>query len=313
VSPAEDTASTIERMLVLKALPFLAGVHPDELAAVAEHVVAREFRRGELLFGGDGAPVTSIHLVLEGRVAERRDGRVFRTHGPQRVLGGIEALALAGDGVEAVAEEDTRTLAIERADLHEVLEDNFGVLSATLHGVAGATLRLRRRLVPSAGFPDEAEAGDVEPGTLCELAARVGFLRRYTWLQCARIRTLGQLAREARLVSLADGESLWGEGDAAEDAAVVVRGIVACATSDGAHRFEAGRGTILGLEEALAMEGRWHGAVARETVSVLRITRVAVVDVLEDDADTALEVLAAFARVAAQLRTRIACSLTGGT
>ena len=86
--PADESTSAIERMLAIKAMPVFADVHPDELALVAEHARVHAFRRGETLYAGTEAPVSSIHLVLDGRVTEYRGGRPFVTHGPHRVLGG---------------------------------------------------------------------------------------------------------------------------------------------------------------------------------------------------------------------------------
>jgi len=311
VSRAEDSAHTIERMLAIKALPLFSDVHPDELAIVAEHAQVRRFRRGETLFSSTETPLTSIHLVLEGRVAEHRGGRLFRMHGPQQVVGGIDALALADAEVAAVAEEETSTLVIERADLRDVLEDNFGVLSATLQAVAAANLRMRRHLVPSAGFAEHADEGPDDPPLLQDLGARIAFVRGHPWLRHASIRTLGQIARDADLVVLPDRERLWAEGDPADHAVLIVRGVVVCATADDRQRFEGGRGAILGLEEALAMSARWCGAVTRGPVSLLRITRAAVLDALEDDPDTALGTLAALASVASQLRDHIARDTVG--
>src|SRR5262245_52479473 len=283
VPRADEAASPIERILAIKAIPEFADVHPDDLAVIAEHARVQTFQRGDILYAGAEQPVSSIHLVLGGRVAEYRGGRLFVMHGPQRVLGGEDALALSATDVVAVAEEDTRTLAIDRDHLRDVLEDNFGVLSAALQGVAAATLRLRRRIVPSAGY--EAPAVSVAEASAPpeELGARVAFLWRQTWLRHARVRTLGQLASEATPVTLADGELLWAAGDHAEDARIVVSGRVRCETDDGRQRFEASGGTVLGLEEALAMDARWYRAVVRTPGSALRIARAAVVDVLEDD------------------------------
>ena len=291
-------------MLAIKTLPLLADLHADELATIAAHARFCTFARGETLFSGADAPVAGIHLVLEGRVVEHRGGRPFREHGPQRVVGGIDALAHASADVMAVAAEDTRTLTIDRADLRDVLEDNFGVLSVTLQGVAAATLRLRRKLPPAAGFVAQGEAP--LSGSLDELGGRIEFLHRHTWLRHAGVRTLGQIAREAELVSVADGEPIWVEGEPAGHGAVVVTGTVACVTADRRQRFDVGPGTLVGLEEALAMDVRWCEATAHEPVAFLRISRATFVDVLEDDPDTALAVLAAFASVASALRDRVA-------
>jgi CRP-like cAMP-binding protein len=306
VPPVDETAGTIERMLAIKTQPMFADMHPDELAIIAEHLQVHTFRRGETIFSGTESPVACIHLVLEGRVTEFRGGRAFRSHGPQQVVGAVDALALAATDVAAVAEEDTTTFAIERAALREVLEDNFGVLSVALRGVAAATLHLRRQLVPSAGFAACVKDTDEAPVVLQELGARIAFLRGHPWLRHARIETLGQLAQEANFVSLPDRERLWAEGDPADHAVLVVQGLVVCATTDDRQRFEGGRRAIFGLEEALAVEARWYGAMTRGPVALVRITRTAIVDALEDDPDTALEALAAIARIASLLRDHVA-------
>lgn len=303
---AEDAGNAVERMLAMKALPLLAELHADELAVLAEHARLCTFARGETVFAGAEAPVESIHLVLAGSIEERRGGRPFRTHGPQRVVGGVDALAHATADVVAVAAEETRTLAIDRTALRDVLEDNFGVLTATLQGVAAATLRLRRQLVPSAGFPSRVEGAPGDPGPLDELGPRIAFLHRHTGLRHARVRTLGQIAREAEPITVAQGATIWTEGEPAEHGAVIVTGVVACATADGRQRFEVGPGAVIGLEEALAMDVRWYGSTARAPVSFLAVSRAAFVDVLEDDPDTALELLAALATVASALRDRTA-------
>jgi len=312
VPQADQSTSAIERMLAIKAMPVFADVHPDELAVVAESARVHVFHRGETLYAGTEAPVSSIHLVLDGRVTEYRGGRPFVTHGPHGVLGGEDALALTSSDVVAVADEDTRTLAIERDQLRDLLEDNFGILSATLQGVAAATLRLRRRIVPSAGWPEPQPIVGPSESLTDDLGARVAFLWEETWLHRARIRTLGQLARAADAVELREGERLWAAGDDAEDALIVVDGRVQCETADGRQRFDGGRGAILGLEEALAVEARWCGAVVRAPGAALHVTRAALIDVLEDDPDSALALLAACATLASGLRDLLASALNGG-
>jgi CRP-like cAMP-binding protein len=128
-------------------------------------------------------------------------------------------------------------------------------------------------------------------------------------LPAARIETLGHVAREAALVAVADGELLWREGEAADDLAIIVRGVVGC-RSAGGQRFQRGPGTIAGLDEALAIDTRWYDAVAREPLTVLRVTRAAILDALEDDPDTALHMLTILARIASRLRDRVARTTT---
>jgi CRP-like cAMP-binding protein len=307
VPPVEDGASAVERLLAIKTLPLFADLHADDLAVLAERARVYGFQPGETLFSSASGPLSSIHLVLEGRVTEHRDGQPFRSHGVRQVLGGVDVLADTGAEVIAIADEPTRTVAIDRDDLRDILEDNFAILSVALQGAAAATLRLRRRLLPSAGFPEPVAAGCTEPdaASLHDLGARIAFLRR-TSLQRARIRTLGQLARDAELRQVRTGTTLWVAGHSADHTLVVVRGVVECATADGVQRFALGPETVVGLEDTLALAPRWFTARAHGEVTLLQLSGAAIIDALEDDSDLALDALAALAAVASALRDRVA-------
>lgn len=298
-----DDSPPISRLLVIKALPLFTDVAADELAVIAEHAQQRSYAGGETIFGGPDAPVDAIHLILDGRITEHRQGRPFRTYGAQRVLGGVDALAHSGHTVHAVADEDTRTLAIDRAALRDILEDNFGILAAALQGVAAAILRLRRAL-PSSGFPAAPDVART-PQFADDLVERLTVLRRDTWLGHAGVRTLGQLAREADVATAAAGTRLWAADDLAEYGVLVLRGAIAC-TPAGGEPFHAGAGSIVGLEDALALESRWCAATAVGETTLLTLERAALVDALEDDTDSAVEVLGAMAGVASGLRDQIA-------
>jgi CRP-like cAMP-binding protein len=302
VPPADDDGP-IARLLIVKALPLFADVAADELAVIAEHMRSATFGTGEVVFGGPEQPVDAIHLIVDGRITEHRFGRPFRSYGPLRVIGGIDALARSGTEVQGIADEETRTLFIDRAALRDILEDSFGILSAALQGVAAATLRLRH-VLSAAGF-DTAHGIPDAPTFVDSLPARMNALRSDTWLGRAGVRTLGQLARESTLLATGGGTRLWGNGDTAEHAVVLLRGTVTCVAGDRAA-FRVGRGTVLGLDEALALEPRWHDATTAGETTLLSIGRATLIDALEDDTDTAVTVLAAMAGVASHLRDLVA-------
>ena len=300
--PQAEQSATIERLLAIRALPLFADVDLDELAVVAEHARTHQCAQGERLPPG-------IHLIVAGEVVEYRAGQPFRTHGPTHVVGGFDALALVATDTQLVCGQDTSTLTIGRDDLRDILEDNFGTLSAALQGVAASTLRLRRQL-PGGGFPGHEMPRPMASWPLDELWGRTAFLRAQRWLPAARIQTLGYLAREASLVSIPDGTVLWRESEPADDAAMIVGGALACTSAAGGHRFARGPGAILGIDESLAIEPRWYEAVARGPLTALRLSRAAVLDALEDDPDTALHMLTTLARVASRLRDRVARATT---
>jgi len=303
VPQAEERTGTMERLLVIKALPLFTDLPAEDLAVVAEHARLRFYARGDVLFSGSDQAVDSIHLVLKGRVEEHRCGQPFRMHGPLHIVGGLDALATASPNVEAVAVEDTETLSLDRNSLSVILEDDFGILTVSLQGVAAATLRTRRRL-PSAGFPEPSAVDRALATTPTDLVSRIAFLRRHTLFGRMKVRTLSQLVQEARIEKLAGRRSLWRVGGAAEHAIIVIDGTLVCSTRD-RQRFAAGPGTVLGLEEALATEVRWYDVRSKGPTLLLAIDRTSIIDALEDDSDSAMETLAAMATAACELRDRL--------
>src|SRR2546428_13852642 len=67
------TVGTVERILSLKRIPMLAGLSPEDLAAVAEHGRERFFPKGSVLLRG-GEPIPALYAVLDGRVHVARRG-----------------------------------------------------------------------------------------------------------------------------------------------------------------------------------------------------------------------------------------------
>ena len=56
------TVGTVERILSLKRIPMLAGLSPDDLAAVAEHGRERFFPKGSVLLR-EGEPIPALYAA----------------------------------------------------------------------------------------------------------------------------------------------------------------------------------------------------------------------------------------------------------
>jgi CRP-like cAMP-binding protein len=302
----EPQANAVELLLALKTVPPFSTLPPDDLALFVERAERRTFEPGAVLYEA-GAPIHAIHLVLGGRVVETRAGRRWAVREAYELVGGVDALAGTGHDVVVTADSATETLQLDRDDVIEVCYDRFAVLATVTAGVAAMAIAARRRLGPSAGR--SATARDTAPLTAAGrlgLPERVAILRALPALSFMRVLTLGDVAAASSELALDVGRAAWQAGDPADHIGVLLSGTIACATADGAQRFVLGPGAVLGGLDALASAPRWYGATATTPVRALRIRLADLLDVLEDDPETAVEGLTRFASATASLVDRVA-------
>ena len=97
---------------------------PAELAAIA--LLGREhaFDRGAVVCQS-GARLDRVHIVVDGHVRVRGGEHGDEVVGPEQTIGLLSLLARDDDGLDAVAEADTVTLALRADDLFDVFEDDF--------------------------------------------------------------------------------------------------------------------------------------------------------------------------------------------
>jgi hypothetical protein len=275
-------------VLALKAIPALSQAHPDDLIGLALRTVERRVPAGARLEPSvPGEP--ALFFVVEGRVREREgDGTVYEAPalpGLRAVLAGDEAPALAADG-EAVA------LEISRPALLEVLEEEFELCVAMLRHACRIALEEGGR--PSGGEPEPRERRDrFDPA---DLAERIVLLRAAGPFAGLRIALLGQLAVEMEPVEAEGGEVLWEPDEPATRMLVIAAGD---AEAEGPERGEArrlGPGALVGLPETLAAGDYGFRLRARGPLQALQLDGEELLDALEDDAASAVELLCALAR-----------------
>lgn len=283
----------LQRILTLRTFPGLAATPAEDLAAMAQHMLERQYAAGERLLH-DGQPVTRMFFIVDGEVELRRGGREHRTLGSKAVIGGLPAMARDADGYDALAVRDTLALVIPFDDMMDIFEDNFAILRRVLAGMCREALEARRRL-SAAGFSNVIAEPLVEHERPLDLVERMTVLRSVMSFTQSRLEAIAEMAHESRELRHAAGETLWKEGDTSDSMLVVVRGVVECKNADsGSFRF--GPGDTLGSLETPAGIPRWYDAVVAEDLIALALDREVMFDVFEDQFDMAMDMLEGLAR-----------------
>jgi len=280
--------SPLERAFHLKRLGALRDVPPADLGAVALLANEHAFPRGDALCKR-GDRVARVHVIVEGRVRVR--GREHGEHvlGPDDVLGLLTMLARDEHGLDAVAEADTRTLALSATALYDLLEDHFSLLHNQIRDLAAQTLRLRKR-IPDGTYLASAEDLGAAPTGDIDLVQRLLYLRRGV-LRDANMDALMGMAQRMRTVHFEPGTTLWRVGAPSGFLYALLSGRVRCTIEDGTH-FVCGPGYPLGNLESQCGTARWYEAVTETAVTALENDTDAFVDTLEQHFEMALDFVA---------------------
>jgi CRP-like cAMP-binding protein len=251
-----------------------------------------------------GSEVDEVHFIVEGEVEMRQsDGSVIIA-GPGEGVGMLGLIARDDEGVAAVARTEVLTLTVNADTLVDILEDHFRILRHLLRALCMLSIDNRRRHGNAALLEPTRESMVPRAVTELDLAQRIFCLRATAPFARSRIASLATLARQAKDVSFERGDTVWSAGDPGETALLIVSGSIKGASDDGTQTFRFEPGSYPGLMEAIARVPLWYSATAETPVTALRIDAEDIIDVLEDSADTALELMAV---VAAQLiETRVA-------
>jgi CRP-like cAMP-binding protein len=287
--PADAAAATLERAVALGRFSGLESLDAALRTTLAARTELRRHRAGAPL-GGDPSR-REIHLVVEGRLRERTRHGTSRDVGAGGIVGDLSALASPAEAAPATALADSVTLAIGLEDVIDLCEEHFALLVAVMRSVARAALAAEaERPPPRARRQAAAPARERGPEAL-DLAGRIALLAANPTLANVAVHTLGQLAQEARVVELARGGVLWEEGDASDRIVAVARGELVDRSRAGPRTLRAG--DLAGLLEALAGVPRPGRADAATPVVALSLDASLLVDAMEDDVETAVDVLAA--------------------
>ncbi|MEP6807181.1 MAG: Crp/Fnr family transcriptional regulator [Chloroflexota bacterium] len=180
---------------------LFAHVDPDGLRVLAGAMVRRRFRRNEVIFH-QGDLGDSLHVVTTGAVkivlpSPEGEEAIIATLRPGDFFGELALLDGAPHSATATAVEPVETLSLARTPFHRLLDEDSGLRSALLSGLAAELRRLTghveelhfldlagrlaMRLVRLARDRDPLAHGEVQldwPYTQSDLAAMIGGTRQ---------------------------------------------------------------------------------------------------------------------------------------
>jgi CRP-like cAMP-binding protein len=125
----------LQRADVLRQSRLFQELRGEELVGIAALVEEQRLKKGHELTGE--AADSYLYIVVEGKLAMRRDGKVIATAGPGEVF--FEPGLL--DGAEAQSQivivEDSRVLRLTRQALTRIMEERFTVVRGLLSHLGG--------------------------------------------------------------------------------------------------------------------------------------------------------------------------------
>jgi CRP-like cAMP-binding protein len=295
----------IETLRAMRVLFGQEGASAAALAALAQLATALRVPAGEHLTR-EGEPIGMVYFVIKGALRLARAGRPIGVVAELGALGA--AAAMAGDtrGIDAVAVSETIVLAVRAEDVLEILEDHFDMMQSALRRSASEGIKIRRTLMPHAGFNNNDRDGFPLPARPLDLAERILYLRR-TFGEQGYIDELTQIARIAEEVRHPPATRLWSVGDHADHSLILFSGAVLGTTPEGAA-FRLGPGDLVGSLDAVADEPRWYDATVGADLVALKLDREVMVDVWEDHPDLAFSFLRIVATTQLSLREHAAQS-----
>jgi len=272
----------LRRMVALRQFPIFATAELGELAMLAENVVDAEFPAGALV-ADVGAPVAAMQLVLDGRIALTTSGS--ESWGRREVFGTLEVLARRTLVAPAFAMTTTRTLQLFASDVAEVLEENVGVMLATIRDLASRLVGTRPGSPASIAVSIEGPLGLVEK--MIVLRQQVPFTR-------APLEALAALAQAADEVWFEPGAVVARAGELAAATYVIIEGALRTRSDDGASRV-LGPGDSIGPLELLGQVSHGLTIEATTPVRALRSAAPTLLDVIRDHTELGLVMLSQFA------------------
>jgi len=294
----------VERMVTLRSFPGWSGLEPSELALLADLAVPRFAPAGTVLAAAD-QPSTQIFMIVRGELEVELEGQVIGHYGPGAAVGGIAAFAGRTEGYAIRVLEDATLLVTPVAEVEEVFEDRFPILANVLRVLAEQMIELRRRLGPSAGYPEVVDTGASCPARSLDLVERIFYLRKNLAMDDSSIDSVAVLAKAAEEIRGAPGDVLWREGDVADGMLAILCGRVRC-TNDLGQTFVLGAGDLAGSLDSAARAGRWCTLTVEDGVVGLQLPRDAMLDVWEDHPELPLRLLRAFSRQVLAMQQKVA-------
>lgn len=292
--------SPLDRALFLKAQPYLAGLSPRVVAALAQHTEEVAFAPDAPVYEAGRAP-ERIYFLSSGAVRTVYEGYAPLSTAAPGGIGLIEYLAESEQPPRAWAHGDVFALSLDVATLLQLVEDEFVLYMTFARNLARAALDELRSRPPAqraeAGFSQAREREELEA---VDLVQRIARARESAFFDGSSLTVMTQLLRFQEPRLLRAGEILWAQGSPVESLALVLDGSLASACDAGETAQPAG--STLGAWELFADETRREEVRATTAARVVEIDRGLFADMLEDHFEFAMDYLAKLSRRVIGLR-----------
>jgi CRP-like cAMP-binding protein len=296
--------AALERLLHLRRVPLIGSLPPADLSVMADYARERFFAKGERALRA-GQPVDAVYVVIEGMLGVARDGRYLGGALPGSGVGGLGLVARDTAGIDAVAEEDTLTLELDRDSILEMLEDHFPILRHMIRETCRLFISSWRR------YPHDIKSIPRSPSALTstdkdlDLIDRIVFFRQTPHFARGSLNALAELSRGLVEMHIEEGTVLWREGEVGQTALLLVAGEIHCSSKKTGVDFHVRPGAATGILDALAGVPRWHDAVTTSRVVAMGGDIEGMYDVFEDNFEMAADYLAVVARWLLDLIERV--------
>jgi CRP-like cAMP-binding protein len=137
--------SSVERAAALRQVDLFGGLAADDLLQIASVAEERTFEAGDYLFY-EGEEGDYMYLVLDGRIRIEVGGREVAVIGAGKSTGEFAILDRRPRSASARAIDDTRTLAIHRADMAQILADNYSLVEGMFSYFTGIIRNMNEEL-----------------------------------------------------------------------------------------------------------------------------------------------------------------------
>ncbi|MGH7550600.1 MAG: HEAT repeat domain-containing protein [Gemmatimonadota bacterium] len=151
--------SSVEKAAALRRTGLLSQLGADDLLQLAAVAEERTFDAGEFLFY-EGEEGDYLYVVLAGTLRAEKAGQEVTIAGPGEAIGTFSVLDGGTRSTDMVAIETTRTLAIHRADMAQILADNYSLVEGLFKHLTGIIREMNERV-----FSDEGGPPEVKPPT----------------------------------------------------------------------------------------------------------------------------------------------------
>ena len=119
----------LEKVLALQEISLFAQISTDGLAHLAAIAKVEDFGANDVIYR-ESEPMSSLYLILDGKIRLSRAGRDVKLAGSKDVLGSWSLLDEDPPIVTATVVEPSSTLRIDREDFFDLIDDHAEITQA---------------------------------------------------------------------------------------------------------------------------------------------------------------------------------------